>query len=123
MKTWKIPVSYQEIGYVYIDANTLEEAFDIACEECPEPEDCDYVDDSMDYGDGNSLEDIRYYYNDDEPDDDDEEDEDEFDDDFEDGGLRFQRAETSYAPIHNNVVHGDISSISFSDMLNDGGNV
>ena len=32
MKTWKIPVVWQEMGYVEVEANSLEEAKDLVVE-------------------------------------------------------------------------------------------
>lgn len=48
MKTWRIPVSWEMMGMVNVEANTLEEAMDIARDESsdiPLPEG-DYVDGS-----------------------------------------------------------------------------
>ena len=45
MKTWKIPVTWEEYGFVKVEANTLEEAIEIAYDDdgvIPLPEG-DYV--------------------------------------------------------------------------------
>ena len=49
MKKWKIPVTWEVCGYVYVDADTLEEAMETARDDegvIPLPEDNDYVDGS-----------------------------------------------------------------------------
>lgn len=49
MKKWKIPVMWEVCGYVYVDADTLEEAIETARDDegvIPLPDDNDYVDGS-----------------------------------------------------------------------------
>lgn len=49
MKKWKIPVTWEVCGYVYVDADTLEEAMETARDDegvIPLPDDNDYVDGS-----------------------------------------------------------------------------
>lgn len=49
MKKWKIPVTWEVCGYVYVDADTLEEAIETARDDegvIPLPDDNDYVDGS-----------------------------------------------------------------------------
>ena len=49
MKNWKIPVTWEVCGYVYVDADTLEEAMETARDDegvIPLPDDNDYVDGS-----------------------------------------------------------------------------
>ena len=49
MKTWKIPVTFEMCGFVYVDSDTLEEAMEIARDKdglLPLPKDKDYVDGS-----------------------------------------------------------------------------
>ena len=49
MKKWKIPVTWEVCGYVYVDADTLEEAMGTARDDegvIPLPDDNDYVDGS-----------------------------------------------------------------------------
>ena len=46
MKKWKIPVTWEVCGYVYVDADTLEEAMETARDDegvIPLPDDNDYV--------------------------------------------------------------------------------
>ena len=53
---WKIPVTWQMCGFVYIDAPTLEEAMEIAKDEdgtIPLPNDGNYVDGSWELSDSN----------------------------------------------------------------------
>lgn len=53
---WKIPVTWQMCGFVYIDALTLEEAMEIAKDEdgqIPLPIDGNYVDGSWELSDPN----------------------------------------------------------------------
>lgn len=69
MKTWKIPVQYCMTGFVFIDANTLSEATDIAVTD-PDvflPDDPSYVDGTFEVVEvGEDY--IRSVYNDDMPD-------------------------------------------------------
>ena len=47
MKTWRIPVTWSMCGFVSIDADTLEEAMDIARDDdnfLPLPSEADYID-------------------------------------------------------------------------------
>lgn len=65
MKTWKIPVVWQEMGTVVVEANTLAEAIEIARDDdgiIPIPDDGTFVDGSweVDCEDENYL---RKYYN------------------------------------------------------------
>ena len=49
MKKWKIPVTWEVCGYVYVDADTLEEAMETARDDegvIPLPTESDYVDGS-----------------------------------------------------------------------------
>ena len=49
MKKWKIPVTWEVCGYVYVDADTLVEAMETARDDegiIPLPDDNDYVDGS-----------------------------------------------------------------------------
>lgn len=49
MKKWKIPVTWEVCGYVYVDADTLNEAMETARDDegvIPLPDDNDYVDGS-----------------------------------------------------------------------------
>ena len=49
MKKWKIPVTWEVCGYVYVDADTLEKAMETARDDegvIPLPDDNDYVDGS-----------------------------------------------------------------------------
>ena len=49
MKKWKIPVTWEVCGYVYVDADTLEEAMEMARDDegvIPLPTESDYVDGS-----------------------------------------------------------------------------
>ena len=71
MKTWKIPVIYQMIGKVVVEADTLEEAIEIAedkDEVIPLPDDADYMEGSweVEYRDVDYL---RAFYNDNQEDD------------------------------------------------------
>lgn len=70
MKTWRIPVSWEVCGMVEIEADTLDEAIDIAenDETIPLPTDNDYVDGSWRV-DETDTEFIRCCYNDDQEDD------------------------------------------------------
>ena len=71
MKTWTIPVVWQQWGTVTVEANTLAEAMKIASDDdglIPLPDDNYYVDDS--WGLANSDEnDLRHFYNRDQEDD------------------------------------------------------
>lgn len=65
MKTWKIPVTWEVCGSVEVEANTLEEAIDIARDEggaLPLPDEYDYVNDSWRVSEEDS-EAIRSLYN------------------------------------------------------------
>ncbi len=49
MKKWKIPVTWEVCGYVYVEADTLVEAMETARDDegvIPLPDDNDYVDGS-----------------------------------------------------------------------------
>lgn len=49
MKKWKIPVTWEVCGYVYVDADTLVEAMETARDDegvIPLPNESDYVDGS-----------------------------------------------------------------------------
>lgn len=49
MKKWKIPVTWEVCGYVYVDADTLVEAMETARDDegvIPLPSESDYVDGS-----------------------------------------------------------------------------
>ena len=49
MKRWKIPVTWEVCGYVYVDADTLVEAMETARDDegvIPLPSESDYVDGS-----------------------------------------------------------------------------
>ena len=66
MKTWKIPVAWQEMGTVVVEANTLKEAIEIARDDdgiIPIPDDGTFIDGSweVDCEDENYL---REWYND-----------------------------------------------------------
>ena len=66
MKTWKIPVTWEVYGTVEVEANTLEEAIDIARDEegaLPLPDESDYVDGSWRVTE-EDAEAIRSLYND-----------------------------------------------------------
>ena len=66
MKTWKIPVVQQEMGTVVVEANTLEEAIEIARDDdriIPIPDDGTFIDGSWEV----ECEDVDYlreWYND-----------------------------------------------------------
>ena len=65
MKTWKIPVVWQEIGVVKVEANTLAEAIEIARDDCgviPIPDNGTFLDGSWEVG-CEDEEFIRTYYN------------------------------------------------------------
>ena len=65
-KTWKIPVTWQMCGYVYVDADKLEDAIESVREdhrEYPLPEEATYVEDSFQLSD-DDIDLIRTSYND-----------------------------------------------------------
>lgn len=65
MKTWKIPVVWQMMGTVKVDANTLAEAMEIAKDEdgvIPLPDDGMYLDDSWELA-TDDLVSVRECYN------------------------------------------------------------
>lgn len=65
MKTWKIPITFEMCGYVYVDSDTLEEAMEIARDDegiLPLPEDKEYVDGSW-YLSEEDIEYVRECYN------------------------------------------------------------
>lgn len=69
-KTWKIPVTWQMCGYVYVDADKLEDAIESVREdhrEYPLPDEATYVEDSFQLSD-DDIELIRTSYNDNRPD-------------------------------------------------------
>ena len=71
MKKWKIPVTWEVCGYVYVDADTLVEAMETARDDegvIPLPTESDYVDGSwrLSETDENS---VREMYNDNQQDD------------------------------------------------------
>lgn len=71
MKTWKIPMSWTVTGVAEIEANTLEEAIEIARtdDSLPLPEEnASYIEGSCEVGSDN-IEFIRAYYNKDQTDD------------------------------------------------------
>ena len=73
MKTWKIPVVWQEMGVVKVEANTLAEAIEIARDDdgiIPIPDDGTFIDGSwaVDCEDENYL---REWYNDNQEDEED----------------------------------------------------
>ncbi len=65
MKTWKIPVIWQEMGVVKVEANTLEEAIEIARDDdaIPIPDNSDFVDGSWEV-DCDDEDYLREWYND-----------------------------------------------------------
>lgn len=66
MKTWKIPVYYQMAGTIEVEANSIEEAMDIArdeAEEIPLPDNAEYLDGSWETSDL-GAEELRELYND-----------------------------------------------------------
>ena len=64
MKTWKIPCVWQMYGYLYIEANTLEEAIENAYDSDQGlPDDGDYVDNSFEVDEDLSVEEIRNLHN------------------------------------------------------------
>ena len=65
LKSWKIPVNWTMMGIVRIEADTLENAVEIAQDRdgiIPLPDDGVYMDGSWEV-DGIGLEDIRWFYN------------------------------------------------------------
>lgn len=63
MKTWRIPVVWQEIGTVEVDAKTLAEAIDIAkTADLAIPDDGEYLADSWEV-DCDDVERVREIYN------------------------------------------------------------
>lgn len=70
MKTWKIPVTWMECGTVSVEANTLEEAMNIAKDDddvIPIPDNGTYVDGSWSLSTTDTDE-VRHFYNGDESD-------------------------------------------------------
>ena len=65
MKTWKIPVIWQEMGVVKVEANTLAEAIEIARDDdaIPIPDNSDFVDGSWEV-DCDDEDYLREWYND-----------------------------------------------------------
>ena len=71
MKSWKIPVTWEVYGTVWVEADTLEEAIDIAKDDdgvIPLPDNSDYVDGSWRVTDEN-VEVVRSLYNNNQSDD------------------------------------------------------
>ena len=71
MKTWEIPVTWELYSRVYITADTLEEAMEIAKDDegvIPLPTDADYVDGSWRLTE-EDVETVRSLYNNNEKDD------------------------------------------------------
>ena len=71
MKTWKIPVSYRMVATINVEANTLDEAIEIAKDRdgvIPIPDNGEYLDSSwtVDYLDYKEY--IRYWFNHDQKD-------------------------------------------------------
>ena len=65
MKTWKIPVVWQEMGTIVVEANTLAEAIEIARDDdgiIPIPDDGTFLDGSWKVG-CEDEEFVRAYYN------------------------------------------------------------
>lgn len=63
MKTWKVPVTWEMYGVVEIEADTLEEAFELAYDDSiPLPEG-DYVEASWNV-ESEDADYVREYYND-----------------------------------------------------------
>ena len=71
MKKWKIPVTWEVCGYVYVDADTLVEAMETARDDegvIPLPTESDYVDGSWRLSEtGENF--VREMYNDNQQDD------------------------------------------------------
>ena len=66
MKKWKIPVTWEVCGYVYVDADTLVEAMETARDDegvIPLPSESDYVDGSWRLSESNE-DFVREMYND-----------------------------------------------------------
>ena len=65
MKTWKIPVIWQEMGVVKVETNTLAEAIEIARDDdaIPIPDNSDFVDGSWEV-DCDDEDYLREWYND-----------------------------------------------------------
>lgn len=77
MKTWTIPVVWQQWGTVTVEANTLAEAMKIASDDdglIPLPDDSYYVDGSWELSNSDEN-DLRHFYNRDQEDDVEEESE------------------------------------------------
>ena len=71
MKKWKIPVTWEVCGYVYVDADTLEEAMETARDDegvIPLPTESDYVDGSWSLSETDENF-VRELYNDNQQDD------------------------------------------------------
>lgn len=71
MKTWRIPVVYQMMGVVTVEADTLAEAIIFASDESSPiglPDDASYMDGSWVVDHNGNVDDIREFYNDDEED-------------------------------------------------------
>lgn len=65
MKSWKVPVTWEVCGTVWVEADTLEDAIDIARDDegvIPLPDDSDYVDSSWRVTD-EDVEAVRSLYN------------------------------------------------------------
>ena len=65
MKSWKVPVTWEACGTVWVEADTLEDAINIARDDdgvIPLPDDSDYVDGSWRVTDEN-VEAVRSLYN------------------------------------------------------------
>lgn len=45
-RTWKVPVTWEMYGVVEVEADTLEEAVELAVEVEPLPDDAEYIDGS-----------------------------------------------------------------------------
>ena len=80
MKTWKIPVSYRMVATINIEANSLDEAIEIAKDEkgiIPIPDNGEYLDDSwtVDYTEDKSY--IRELFNNNQEDTDEDDSDDE----------------------------------------------
>ena len=66
MKRWKIPVTWEVCGYVYVEADTLEAAMETARDDegvIPLPTESDYVDGSWRLSESNE-DFVREMYND-----------------------------------------------------------
>ena len=65
MKTWRVPVTWSVCGFVSIDADTLEEAMDIARDDenvLPLPAESNYIDGSWELSQ-TDVEEVRQCYN------------------------------------------------------------